>query len=345
MKAYCSHIRKHDLVLASLASILSTASVVFAVTSASAQSVTLPPPEQGSFSTAFDFIPDGRLVVFTGTEVKIQSQRGSSTFNLIGSLPDKFRGGSDPAFVVTGTLGSFFLLGTGAGGSKFPNQPFNGSIFALPRTGGQANLVTNIPFHTGANFRGPLEVFVSRGDASFSQSAIERINVTTQAVQTVIDKVPGASAGVGVDRLGNVYTGIGSDPNGKRTGEIRRFSRRIINQAIQTGIPFNFNDGEFVAQVLSAGGLLFDEEGHLWVSGGDLLGNGQQGFIAEVDPKTGKILRRIDPTDGNPDGGPQVFFSIAISRPFSCTIGAVNSFDPNRTFYEIDACESLPHHR
>jgi streptogramin lyase len=326
-------------------SVLATASLVLAVTNASAQSVTLPPPEPGSFSTAFDFIPDGRLVVFTGTEVRIQSQRGSSTFNLIGSLPAEFRGGSDPAFVVTGTLGSFFLLGTGAGGSQFPSQPFNGSIFVLPRTGGQANLVTNIPFHTGADFRRPLEAFVSRGDASFAKSAVERVNLSTQAVQTVIDNVPGASAGVGVDRLGNVYTGIGSDPNGQRTGEIRRFSRRIINQAIQTRVPVNFGDGEFVAKVLSAGGLLFDGEGQLWVSGGDLLGNGQQGFIAEVDPKTGQILRRIDPTDGNPDGGPQAFFSIAIGDPLSCTIGAVNSFDSNRTFYEIDACESLPHHR
>jgi hypothetical protein len=307
---------------------------------ANAQNVTLPPPESGSFSTAFDFIPDGRLVVFTGTEVRIQTQQNSSNFDLVGNLPPEFRGGSDPAFVVTGLGGSFFLLGTGAGGSQFPNQPFNGSIFVLPRTGGQAKSVAVIPFHAAADFRRPLEVFINRGEASFSRSAVERLDLNTKKVQTVIDNIPGASSGVGVDRQGNIYTGIGFDPNGARTGEIRRFSRTDINRAIKTQIPLNFDsDGVFVVKALSAGNLVFDQQGDLWVGGGDLAGGGQQGFIAEIDPQTGTVLRRIDPTDGNPDAGPTNFFQIAISKPFSCTIGAVNSSDPNRTFFQIDACQ------
>lgn len=310
------------------------------VTLVPTSNITLPPPESGSFSTAFDFIPDGRLVIFTGTEVRIQRQRNSSDFDLLGSLPPEFRGGSDPAFVVTSRDGNFFILGTGAGGSNSPNQPFNGSIFVLPRVGGQAKSVALIPFHAAASFRRLQEVFINRGEATFSSSAVERLDLVTKKVQTVIDNIPGASSGVGVDRYGNVYTGIGFDPAGVRTGEIRRFSRQDINRAIQTKIPLNFdNDGVFVVKALSAAGLVFDEQGHLWVGGGDLSPGGQQGFIAEIDLQTGTVLRRIDPTDGNPDAGATTFFSIAISNPFSCTIGAVNSFDPNRTLYKIDACQ------
>lgn len=323
---------------------LMVTSLVFAVSpisTAIAQDVTLPPPDTGSFSTAFDFIPDGRLVTFSGVNVRIQEQQNNSNFNQLGNLPDEFVRGSDPAFVVTSPGGQFFVLSTGSGGSKTPNQPFNGSIFVLPRTGGQAKLVANIPFNASATFRQPDEVLVNRGKSSFSRSAVVDLFLKTKKVQTVIDNIPGASGGVGVDCFGNVYTGIGSDPNKQRTGEIRRFSVQDVNRALQTRVPLNFDtDGQFVAKVLSASGLVFDQEGHLWVGGGDLLGNGQQGFIAEIDPQTGKILRRIDPTDGNPDGGPQVFFSIAISRPFSCTLGAVNSFDPNRTLYKINVCKN-----
>jgi hypothetical protein len=313
------------------------------IAKATAQAVTLPPPDTGSFSTAFDFTPSQTLITFSGFNVRLQDQRGSSTFNPLGTLPDNFLGGSDPAFIVTSANNLFSVLGTGAGGSKFPDEPFNGSIFILPRTGGTATKVASIPFHVAAAFRAPTELFVSRGEASFTKSAVVRLSLTTKQVQTVIDNIPGATGGVGVDSSGNVYTGIGADPNKQRTGEIRRFTKPKVDQAIQTGVALDFSkDGEFVAQVLSASGLVFDQQGDLWVGGGDIQGGGQKGFIAEVDPKTGAVLRRIDPTDGNPDGGPDTFFSIAISKPIACRLGAVDFFDSTRRFFEINACQSKP---
>lgn len=323
---------------ATVAAILLTMSI----TTLSGQDVMLPPPDTGSFGTAFDFLPRGQIVAFSGFEVSVQGQKGSSTFNSVGTLPPEFLGGSDPAFVLTGPAGLFFVLGTGAGGSRFPDPPFNGSIFVLPRTGGQAELVASIPFHASATFRRPLELFINRGEASFSSSAVDRLSLITKRVRRVIDNIPGASGGVGANFRGDVFTGIGFDAGG-RTGEIRRFPRRAVNRAIRTNDALDFDtDGVFVAQVLSASGLLFDLEGDMWVSGGDLLGGGQQGFIAEVDPETGQILRRIDPTDGDPDSGPPVFFNIAISDPISCKIAAVDSFDANRTVFFIDACPGIP---
>jgi hypothetical protein len=321
--------------------VISSQLALLPCTQTSAQNVNLPAPDPGSFGTAFDFLFDGRLVAFTGFNVRLQQQPNNSVFNIIAALPPNFLGGSDPAFVVTSPNNLFFLLGTGAGGSKFPNEPFNGSVFILPRGSTQPQLVANIPFHAAATFRTSGEVFINRGEASFSKSAVVRLSLLTKKVETVIDNIPGASGGVGFDRFGNLYTGIGFDPNRQRTGEIRRFSRRDLRKALRTGVPLKFEDGKFVAQVLSAGGLVFDLEGDLWVSGGDLLGGGQKGFIAEVNPRTGKILRRIDPTDGNPNSGPDTFFAIAIAKPVSCTLGAVDSFDSQRNVYKINACQIL----
>lgn len=316
-------------------------SVVFAVSDALAQDVVLPSPDADAFFTTFDFLPDDSLAIYTGFDVSLQEQPGSSTFNFLGTLPSEVEGGVDPAFIVTSPDASFFVLGTGAG--AFP-EPFNGSIFTLPITGGEATLIANIPLNFSASFRLEQtdEIFVNRGEGNFSGSEVERLLLSTGEIQTVIDNIPGASAGIGFDYLGNLYTGIGFDPDGVRTGEIRRFLGDDVDEAIQTGIPLTFDtDGEFVAQVLSATGLLFDEEGDLWVAGGNLSGNGQQGFIAEVNPETGELIRQIDPSDGDPENGPQNFFSIAVSSPFSCTIGATDFFDANNTFFEIDACQTL----
>jgi hypothetical protein len=298
-----------------------------------AQNVTLPPPAPGSFSTTFDFLPDDRLVTFNGFEVSVQNRPGSDDFEPIGTLPPENSGGS-PAFIVTAPDNSSFVLSTGA----------DGNIFTLPTTGGEAELITNIPLNFSASFRGEEsnELFVNRGEGNASGSEVERLLLSTGDIQTIVDDIPGASAGVGFDREGNLYTGIGLDPNEQRTGEIRRFSSQDVDRSIETGTSLDFDDdGEFVAQVLSATGLVFDSEGDLWVAGGALSENGQQGFIAEVDPQTGEIIRRIDPSDGDPDSGPQNFFEIGITDPSSCTIGATNFFDPNNTFYEIDACQTL----
>lgn len=316
--------------------------IILSASNVLAQNVILPPPDADSFSTTFDFLPDDRLVIYTGFDVSIQDQLSSSDFDFLGTLPPGIAGGIDPAFIVTAPDASFFVLGTGA--NAFP-EPFNGSIFTLPRTGGEAELIASIPLNFSASFRRGQtdELFVNRGEGNFSGSEVERLLLPTGEIQTVIDDIPGASAGVGFDGFGNLYTGIGLDRGRQRTGEIRRFSSQDVDQSIQTGIPLDFDDdGEFVAQVLSATGLVFDEEGDLWVAGGNLSGNGQQGFIAEVNPQTGELIRRIDPSDGDPDSGPRNFFQIAISDPFSCTLGAADFFDPNNTFFKIDACQTLP---
>jgi hypothetical protein len=304
---------------------------------ASAQAVTLPPPDPGAFSTTFDFLHDGRLAAYTGDNVYVEQAAGSSNFVLLGGVPAQFQGGSDPAFLLTSPNGLFFVLGAGAGGAQFPNPDFNGNIYILPRTGGTAQLMARIPFSQSAVFSAPFELFVNRGEASFTSSSVARLDLRTGAVLTVIANIPGASGGVGFDRQGNLYTGIGFSTVG-RTGEIRRFSRQDVNQALHAGVPLDFGQGQFVVQSLSATGLLFDQQGDLWVGGGDVFG-GNSGYIEEIDPETGQVLRRVDPRDGDPDNGPVGFFTLAITDPRSCTLAASDFFDPARTVYFIHACD------
>jgi hypothetical protein len=316
---------------------------LFSTGSSFSQGVSLPPPDAGSFVTAFDFLPDGRVVAYPGSTVLVQEAVGSPTFELLGTLPPEFQGGSDAAFIHTAPAALFFILGTGAGGAQFGDPQFNGNVFRLDGDGGVAELVAKVPFHAFATFGIPIEMFLSRGDETFTSARVVHLALLTGEVRTVIENIPGASGGVGRDVTGDLFVGLGFDFTGVRTGEIRRFDRTAVLEALLTGVPLDFTaDGEFVAQVLSAGALLFDLEGDLWVSGGDLFGPGEEGFIAEVDPETGTVLRRIDPSDGDPDSGPLVFFNIAISDPISCTIGAVDEFDPDRTVHFIDACQTLP---
>lgn len=313
-----------------------------ALAPAAALAVSLPPPDPGSFVTVFDFLPDGRIVAYPGSQVLVQSSVGSSNFVQLGTVPPQFAGGSDAAFIEPGPAGLFFLFGSGAGGAQFGDPQFNGNVFFLPATGGVADRIAQVPFHAFASLRQPLELFLSRADdASFATSGVVRLDFLSDAVTDIVTGIPGASGGVGFDAGGNLYTGIGFDFAGVRTGEIRRFPRPQVQQALTTGQPIPFDDGQFVAQVLTAAALVFDLEGHLWVSGGDLFGPGESGFIAEIDPDTGQILRRVDPSDGDPDGGPAVFFNIAITDPISCTVGAVDEFDPARTVFFIDACPGL----
>lgn len=76
-----------------------------------------------------------------------------------------------------------------------------------------------MPFHAAAQFGRRKEIFINQGEPDFQNSTVVRLDLRTKEFQTIIDKIPGSSGGVGVDRRGNVYTGIGSDPNKERAGE------------------------------------------------------------------------------------------------------------------------------
>jgi hypothetical protein len=306
------------------------------VARATAQTITLPAFDAGSFHTAFTFLGDGRLAAYTGDHVLVQDAIGGRSFRLIGSLPAEFQGASDPAFILVAPNGLFFVLGAGAGGAKFPDPRFNGNTYVLPITGGEARLVARIPLSSAAVFRSSSELFVNQGldfPSASPSSRVVRLDLATGTVQTVVADIPGESGGVAFDREGNLYTGIGFLPG--RTGEIRRFGRDDVDNALETAQPLDFAAGAFIAQSLSASPLLFDRRGDLVVGGGDSIPGGQDGFIAVIDPHTGALLRRIEP---EPAGGGQPFFFLAIDR-HRCLLAANDFFDPTLTLFLVNLCD------
>jgi hypothetical protein len=156
---------------------------------------------------------------------------------------------------------------------------------------------------------------------------VELIDLDTRRHVTVVGNVPGDPSGVVFDASGNLYVGLGFGQNQARTGEIRRFSAADVRAAIRTGAFLDFDTrSSLVVQVLSGSHLSFDPAGHLFVGGGDFVGStGSFGFYAQVDVKTGQVVGRFDPTDGDPNDHDFVFFVLA-STPVQCKLGAVDTF-------------------
>lgn len=261
------------------------------------EQVPLPPPEPGSFFTGFTYGRDGRMLAWDGFTVYIQQSEESDVFQPIGSLPEEFRGATDPAFFVVSPNGRTILLGAGAGGSKFPDPEFNGNVWKMPITGGTA----------------------------------EFLDLRTNQARTIVDDIPGVPDGVALDGLGNLYVGMGATEDGVRTGEIFRFDAADVKRAVNQGAVLDYDDdGTFVADVLNGGDLAFDTENDLFVSGANFVEN-DLGYVAEVDVATGQVVDRFDPVDGDPNDGDSRFFAIEFTRD-GCRLGSLDLF----SFFDSD---------
>jgi hypothetical protein len=99
---------------------------------------------------------------------------------------------------------------------------------------------------------------------------------------TIITNIGGASAGVGFDGAGRLYTGNGFDlvvgGGQSQTGWIKAFEPALW----AAGAADFEGSGVLIADVLSATDLVFDHEGNLAVGGGDFAA-GDTGYLGLIE--------------------------------------------------------------
>lgn len=265
----------------------------------------------GSFATKGDALADGRLLVVTGNEVFVESGVGTRQFAAVASFdPAQTSGSTDPAFVRVSPDGSRVAVGTGFGKpvAVFDVAALGTSAAPTVLTSG-SNADYFAVNHFDAAWRDGSTLAISSG--MFGQpSIVTALDVTSDpaspSVTPLIANIGGASAGIAFDDEGRLFTGNGFTGDGpSQTGEIRAFEPA---EWASGAADFEVG-GAFVADVLSASPLLFDNEGNLFVGGGDFGAGFDAGTLAVVsaDAIDGVLLggsidasdtdqvRRLDP--------------------------------------------------
>ncbi|MFQ5492136.1 MAG: hypothetical protein ACE5GE_15575 [Phycisphaerae bacterium] len=289
---------------------------------------------QGSFdlpggASVFNVLTDGRVIALSGADIYVESAPGSRSFNVQGALAGMDVPGFGSSFLSVSPDGSKFAVGNG-GGATFGN--FQVGVFDTATLTGDWFSAS----HFDAAWLDGSRLAVTAG--SFGSPARVTLLDTTSADPanpinpSIIDNIGGSSAGITFDAAGNLYTGNGFDLDGavgSNTGDLKIFDAATLASAIGGGGVLDFEtQGAFLGRLLSASSLGFDDEGNLFVGGGDLFGSGdgdyaglvRSGAVAGVLSGGGPVdvldpnqVRRFDP-----DGvSAQNFYDLA----FNPTLG------------------------
>lgn len=266
-----------------------------------------PPPfgSVGSFGTLGDNLADGRMLAVTGNTVFLETAVGSRDFQPVAGFDSAFSGGSvDPAFVRVSPDGSRIAVGLGFGK---PVAVFDtGALGAI----GSPTVLTaanaryfDVP-HYDAAWRNGNELAINYGAAGFT-GAVSLLDVDSPVGApvnpTIIANIGGGSSSVAFDAMGRLYTANGFDTvsGGSDTGHIRAFEVG----AWQNGAADFEVGGTLIGDVLSGVAMVFDNDGHLFVGGGDFgadFDNGYAGVISAAaigDAWMGSPVDRSDLND------------------------------------------------
>lgn len=237
----------------------------------------------GSFSipsgtSAFDLLPDGRVMALVGSELRAQTSPGTSSFVKVGSVSPAHINAFGASFIRVSPSGSRIAIGDGNAGP---------SARVLLLGTGDLDPFTDSPVFTvnlqnfDAAWADDNSLFVS--GASFGiDSTLSRVDALTLTASTVITAIGDGSGGVTIHD-GRLFTGAGFDytpGSGVETGDIRAFDLSLLSTP---GPSIDFaTSGIHVGRLLSGASLGFDSFGSLLVGGGDFFG--EAGFAAVVDP-------------------------------------------------------------
>lgn len=233
---------------------------------------------------------EGRLLAATGRKLYLQRNYGSDQWDVVATVA----GAMDPSFVRISPDGTRVALGIGYGAPLlvFPTSMLNPSSPPV--------------LHDGTNPAAGVTAFdVNYYDAAWadnqylvinggqwpgppygSGAGVLDANDPGDTGTGLIGNIPGASASIGVDASGNLYTGIGyaTYPT-NRTGEIKVWAMGEWSTTPGAVLDYEANARVVANNVLSAAYLGADSEGNLHVGGGDAFGVGgptENGYAALI---------------------------------------------------------------
>ncbi len=257
-----------------------------------------PPYDPSSFTTLLAAFPAstkrivggyplaGRLVAATGRTLFLLQTFGSNEWIPVAVLDPNTDPSMDPAFVAITPDGEKIALGVGLGKPLyvFPTKSLSvASPVVLTTTPGIRRDGLN---YYSAAFYDNRYLFVNAGGDELGTSMIYAIDTQSSSSATIpiIDGIPGASGGIAFDAAGDLVTGIGWDPDGVRTGEVKMFDASVVAAPLTGDSSADYEtDGAVVATgMLSADSLGFDASGTLYVGGGDVFGSSGRYGYAEI---------------------------------------------------------------
>jgi len=293
------------------------------------------PSEGGSFSVAAAFpattelqvegLPvAGRLLVASGRSLHLWQDRGGDSWIQVAEFTETM----DPSFLAISPNGAQIAVGVGWGQPVyvFPTAGLSASYPPLISSSAEAqSFDVN---HYSGTFYDERYFLVNGGEFEGSRISVIDLAQPDEPAFSLIDPIPGASGGVAVDAGGNVVTGIGWDPEGPRTGEVRIFAAEQITTHLASRTALSFDtDGLLLApNLLSADSFSFDSQGRLFVGGGDAFSStGQLGFAVLVD--SAAIERVLG--GGLPAEGSEITYiePDACKDDYSVSIGYVAGFE------------------
>jgi hypothetical protein len=280
-----------------------------------------------SFNTAFDVAPDGRIVATTDHQIYMDSAEAPFEFKRVAELDQDISTNPDPAFLKVSPNGDRIALGLGLDADTFATE----GVVVIPISSlGTSDAPTTIAAadvdifanleHFSAAWMDNDHLAITFSVFGVSAPQTDVLDVTTGAVSTAVEDIGDSSDGAGgieFDANGNLYLGIGFDDASARGGEIRRFEAADVEDAISSGTPLSFDDGLFVAELLSASSIAFDAAGDMFVGGGEVFSSEpdsgyfamvfavaidalvDQGTPIDVDDESQVV--RLDPAGTEPD--------------------------------------------
>jgi len=226
-------------------------------------------------------LSDGRLLLWNGDSIYIQSVPRSQTLSLVAS---GYAG--DPGFVALAADGHSVILGAGYSGALY-RFDVNAPVNYTP-----ASKICNVSHFSGLFLRDDL-LLVDAGNGTRSDLIAVGIGETSCTYAVVVAK-PDLSHSCNLCLAPDGHALYAMDGN---TGKLQRFDALDIINAYDTKTPFPWASGETIGtsgDFYKLGVCGITPTGNLIIAGSEgwLLPGG----IQIVDPQTGNIIDEYDPS-------------------------------------------------